>query len=95
MEQLEKLSDALQKYRKIFAFTPRKLEHTTIMQHLLDTETTPPVHVSFKLVDPAVREMICGEMKEMQAVGVIQPYKSPYRLLEVLVKMKDRASDFA
>lgn len=54
LEDREKFSDVLRKYRMIFEFTHRNLGDTKISQHIIVTEDAPPIHVPAKNVNQDV-----------------------------------------
>lgn len=71
---------------KPFAFTPRETCDTKITHHVIEMGDVTVVHNPLGRVNPAVREMICAELKTMQATWVIWKSKSPYSSPVVLVK---------
>ena len=65
------------------------LGHTTVLEHKIDTGSSPPIRKYPRRLPYAYREETKSQVADMLTEGVIQPSSSPWASPIVLVKKKD------
>lgn len=87
--QRTQLQDEMRKRATIFSNVPGK---TDWVECHLETTTTTPVHVKQYPLPFAMREEVEKEVKEMEALGIIEKSDSPYNSPVLLVKKPDQTN---
>jgi len=90
-DQREEVTEVLRHETRIFTDTPLRTELVTFRLNLLQRE---PVRTKAYPVPHAQREVVAKEIRDMLALGVIEPAASPYNSPVVLVKKKDGSIRF-
>lgn len=94
VEDREKLSALLKKYRHIFATRVSEMGRTAFVEHVIDTGDAPAVHSRPYRVSPRERQIINEQIEEMLDNGVIEQSTSNWSSPVVLVKKKDQTYRF-
>ena len=92
--QQSQLTNLLQKYRDVFAFTSAELGRTDLVQHTIDTGDSPPVRQRPYRTSPVNRQEIDRQVEEMLEQGIIDHSTSPWSSPVVLVKKSDGTMRF-
>lgn len=88
--QKEQMQELLNKYRDIFAHEPAQLRRTTVVQHEIYVEERHPIKQRYYSTSKIEHEFIGKEIGRLKKTGLIHPSYSPWALLVVLIKKKNR-----
>ena len=66
----------------------------SILQHNINTGTSPPIHQPARRVQLSGRDTVHQLLQEMTDKGILSPSKSPWASPIVLVKKKDGTTHF-
>ena len=73
-----KLKDLLTEYQHVFALDNSELGSTDLVEHLIDTGDSKPIHQHPRRIPFALREKVDEMVQEMLEQGVIQHSQSPW-----------------
>ena len=90
----QKLQELLRSYRDIFATGPTESGRTSIVQHAIDTGSSPTIRQRPYRASPEVQQEINEQVHATLDKKVIQPLVSPWSSPVVLVKKKDGSNRF-
>ena len=81
-------------YTDVVATNPEELGRTSILQHNINTGTSPPIRQLARRVPLSRRDTVHQLLQEIADKGIISPSKSPWASPIVLVKKKDGTTRF-
>lgn len=85
-EQQQQLNNVIKKFK--FSSKSGKLNHTTLVQHEIDTENAPPVKQKQYVVSPYVQKEIDAEIDRMLERDIIEKVKNPTWLNPIVAVKK-------
>ena len=92
--QFSSLKELIADHADVFALDNSELGHTDLVQHHVDTGTSPPVRQPARRVPFVHREKISAMVEEMEHLGVVKPSGSSWASPVVLVPKKDGTDRF-
>jgi len=84
----------LSHYSEVVAISPKDVGRTNVLQHHINTGTSPPIRQPARRVPLPRRDTVHQLLQEMRDKGIISPSKSPWASPIVLVKKKDGTTRF-
>ena len=91
-QQSVQLKILLQNNSDIFSQGPNDLGRTSVVQHHITTDATPPIRQRPYCAAPAQHTKITNHIAEMLDSNIIEPSNSPWASPVVLVKKKDSST---
>ena len=76
-------------YSDVIASNDEDLGRTSVLQHRINTGTSPPIRQAARRIPLPRRDTVRQLLDQMASKGIISPSKSPWASLIVLVKKKD------
>ena len=92
--ELKQLKQLISKYKDCFSSTPKSPKPAIGITHTIDTGNSKPINSAPYRASPAQRKVIESQIEDMLNNNIIEPSKSPWASLIVLVDKKDGSIRF-
>ena len=90
-EERDQLLNCLLEKNKTFALSDKELGETDVVEHSIDMMGAKPVKEAPRRLPYALRQQLELELDKLLKIGCIEPAKSPYASLLVLLRKPDES----